>query len=173
MTERERRDRLPVAATVLALLVLWPGCHRSAPEQGTAGGELPTAGRIQGCWGLAPGDRGAAADTVRRWQDEGVLPGMVRLDTARVAETDAGELYEARAYVRSREAPGLLTAWRPLPPDSIRVERPGALAGLQLRLGVGPEALRGIAVVFTDAVGPGETGRRTAPVEARPEACPR
>lgn len=159
-------------ALVLALAAaVWAGCGRPMPETGTADRSL--AERVRGCWSLSPGEDGTAADTVRRWLEEGVLPGAIRLDSATIGETaGGGDLYRARAYVRSREQPRLLTSWWTVAPDSIRVETPGALAGMALRLATRPDGLSGTAVSFTDAVGPGGTGRATGPVEARPGTCP-
>lgn len=172
MTRRRDAPHRPFTATLAMTLVAaaWLGCQRPLPEAEEV--EPSMAARVQGCWSLSPGVDGAAADTVRRWLREGTLPGVVRLDTVRLAEAAEGDLYGARSYVRSREQPRLLSAWRTVGPDSIRVETPGALAGIVLRLEVAPEVLRGTAVTFSDAVAPGETGRTTGPVEARPGTCP-
>lgn len=172
MTCREDAPIRPVTAALALTLVAAAvgGCQRPLPE--VEEDEPAMTARVQGCWGLSAGADGAAADTVRRWLREGVLPEKVQLDTVSLAEAAEGDLYGARSYVRSREQPLLLTAWRPAGPDSIRVETPGALAGIALRLDVAPGVLRGTAVSFTDAVAPGETGRTTGPVEARPATCP-
>lgn len=154
-----------------ATLVL--GCQRPLPEE-----EQETlAERVEGCWALSARGDGGDAETVARWLEEGTLPGAVRLDTVRyepegAGEADAEERYAAWSYVYSRKQRDPFSAWSPMPPDSIRVETPGAMAGLQLRLEVGDAGLTGTAVSFTDAVGPGEEGRRSGPVGARPTECP-
>lgn len=164
------------AATVLAVaaaVVFATGCHQPPPDDGAvqAGG---LAGRVAGCWELAAAEEGAAADTLRRWKEEGAVPGVVRLDTARAETGGDGDRFVAWSYVHSRKQRRPLATWRPVGDDSLRVETPGAMAGTVLRLAVEPERLVGTASVFTDVrqLGQDTAGPATVPVEARRADCP-
>lgn len=145
-------------------------------EEGPEGAEVEAeslAERVQGCWELRPGPDGAAADTAESWLEARTLPRVIGLDTARMEREGSDSLHRAWSYQGSRQERRPFSAWRPVGPDSIRVETPGALAGTVLRLAVGEELLEGTAVVFTDVVQPGEDrGTRKAAVEARPTDCP-
>lgn len=161
----------------LALIVfvtLAAACRTPPPDDGDPGeaAAATMAQRLQGCWRLSPAGQGARADTVRSWMESGALPGVVRLDTARAEMGGETDYRVAWSYVHSRRMRRPLAAWRPVGSDSLRVQTPGALAGTVLRLAAEPDRLVGTATVFTDVVQPGESGRQSAPVEARPETCP-
>lgn len=157
------------AALALAALAL-SACQRPLPDDGEGVGLTQ---RIEGCWELTPAGDGTERERLRRWIEEGALPGVVRLDTARAETAGDGDYRVAWSYVHGRRQRRPLSAWRPVAGDSIRVETPGALSGAVLRLAVGPEILEGTGSVFTDVVEPGERpDARKAPVEARPGDCP-
>lgn len=149
-------------------------CRRPLPdEDGSGEAEVGSvAEQVAGCWELRPGTEGAAAGTTRRWLEDRTLPRTIGLDTVRMEAKDSDSLYRARSYRGSRATRRPFSAWRPVGADSIRVEAPGALAGVVLRLAVQAERLRGTATVFTDALRPGESARTTGPVEGRPRDCP-
>ena len=159
---------------IVAVASLLAACHPPPPDA-DAGLQVGLVERVSGCWELSPGAGGAEADTVRRWMEDGALPGAIRLDTARAEMgTRDEEFYVAWSYVHSRKQRRPLAAWRPAGGDSIWVETPGALAGTALRLEAGDERLAGTASVFTDVMEPGAPRRPyRAPVEARrAEQCP-
>lgn len=178
--ERRPPRASTVVATGLAVAVVavaTAACQRPMPDEegpeGLQAGSETLAERIQGCWALRPGPDGAAADTAERWLEARTLPRVIGLDTARMEREGSDSLYRAWSYRGSRQESRPFSAWRPFAPDSIRVETPGALAGVVLRLAVGEEPLEGTAVVFTDVVQPGgDGGIRKAPVEARRQDCP-
>lgn len=173
MSGRRVPRRWATLATA-ALVALTAACRTPPPDDGDPGGEAAATlvEQLEGCWRLAPAGQGAEAGTVRGWMESGALPAVVRLDTARAQQGGDAEYRVAWSYVHHRKMRRPLSAWRPVGSDSLRVETPGALAGTVLRLAAAPDRLVGTATVFTDAVAAGESGRESAPVEARPETCP-
>lgn len=132
-----------------------------------------TSGTVQGCWSLELPASQDGADSLGAWLPAGSLPSILQLDTARAAtEADAREIYRARSYVGRRVAAGPFSAWRWFSGDSILVDRPGALAGLTLRLTRADGHLEGVVTSYTDVMEPGEPTRRSAPVRATPASCP-
>lgn len=165
------------AGTALLLAALTAlstaACQRPLPDEDRESRGTPLVERVAGCWELAPAGGGAAADTVRRWVEEGILPGVIRLDTVRAGTGSEGAArYSAWSYVYSRKTRRPFAAWLPQDGDSLRVETPGAMSGAVLRLAVRPDTLVGTATVFTDVVQPGDGGPTTLGVEAGRVSCP-
>lgn len=153
----------------LLLLLLAGGCARtggedSAPDE--ARSESEALAEWRGCYALSVEDPD--------WR----LPAAVALDSVPLQGWEAfSERYERVLQVRSfgertsrsRDTP--FAFWRPLEGDSITLGHPGALAGVTLRLGREEEGGRGMALAFTDAIEPGESGRDSTTVRLAPLPC--
>lgn len=154
----------------LALLVA-VGCRRPMPETEQATVEQSA---VAGCWELdvTPGDM--PDDSIPSWLAGAGLPTTLVLDTTRASAGGEGgtPVYEAHSYHGMRRESQPFSAWRPLPGDSVMVDRPGALAGFTLRLAPADGDLSGILTSFTDAMEPGRPSRRTTPVRATRASCP-
>jgi hypothetical protein len=185
MGPTQRRPNIlsaPVLATCAAVLVGsvlasgLQGCRSLENETATTserarGDEDPT--RLRGCWKLNLQARGVQRDSLRDWLPAGSLPSIVELDTTRAGPSGQDGVYEAYSWSDSRRSSRPFSVWRPLGPDSIRVQRAGALAGTMLQLRVAEERLVGEVVVYGDAGMGGTPERREGALEATPARCPR
>lgn len=155
---------------LLSLLAAW-GC---APVPSPSGDGMASSGGAQGCWSLTVTAEGEEPGTLPSWLPRRSVPETVELDSARLRPDDEEGPHRAYSWFGGRRETTPFSAWTPMEgSDSVRVERPGALAGVQLRLAPTDGALSGVFVSFTDAVEPGASGRRTAAVRAERVSCPR
>lgn len=166
---RRLRGTVAVAAA-LAVSTVGACAPRPSPSDDgpAAAGEGP-----HGCWSLTVTAEGEEPGTLPSWLPRRSVPEVVELDSARLRPGEEGGPYRAHSWIGGRREGAPFSAWAPIEgSDSLRVERPGALAGLQLRLAPSDGALAGVLVSFTDAVEPGDSGRRTAAARAERVACP-
>lgn len=166
-----RRVRVLTAAVVLAVVLTATACRRPMPEAdvGADGSGIP------GCWQVDVVAHDVSGDSTPADLAGASLP-LLRLDTTRVdVGAESGEqvpIFEAGSYDGTRLESRPFSAWRRLPPDSLLVYRPGALAGYTLRLARDDGAFVGTLTSYTDAMEPGRPSQRTAPVRATPAPCP-
>lgn len=155
----------------LVIVLVVAACSRQPPGDRL---QRPSAFHpVQGCWSVEVVARGARLDSIRGWLSPGSLPTVLRLDTVRAERaTDELEIFRARSYFDGRPEGGPFSAWRWLAADSILVERPGAMAGITLRMVRADSLLTGVLTSFTDVMEPGRPTRRTAPVRASSASCP-
>lgn len=165
---RRLRGTVAVAA---ALAVSTAGA--CAPRPSPSGGSADAGQGPPGCWSLTVTAEGEEPGTLPSWLPRRSVPEVVELDTVRLRSGEEGGPHRAYSWVGGRRETAPFSAWAPIEgSDSLRVERPGALAGLQLRMAPSDGAMTGLVVSFTDAVEPGDSGRRTASARAERVACP-
>lgn len=154
---------------VLALL-LWVGpgaCQTEPPRTGTR-----SRLALAGCWSLELQEDELERDSLREWLPRGTLPGVLELDTAEAGRSGGEERFAAYSWFDGRRETDPFSAWTRISGDSIRVQKPGALSGLMLRLTGTGDTLTGSVVRFTDVRRLDEPGRRRARVRARSVECP-
>lgn len=176
-----------VIATCIAFLAggafvsVLQGCHQlkggtsSAGETNTA--SSPAQGdstqlQVAGCWKLSLQATGPQRDSLRAWFPRGSLPSVVELDTARAEPASRDTIYKAYSWFDGRRETRPFSIWRPMGPDSIRVERARALSGTMMDLAVADGKLTGDVIVYGDAGMIGKPTRRKGPLEATPTQCP-
>jgi hypothetical protein len=134
--------------------------------------KAPLSSRVHGCWTLRLQAQGTARDSLRAWLPAGSLPALVELDSAREASADEAPVYTAHSWFNDRRGSDPFSVWRPLGPDSIRVQRAGALAGVMLQLGPANDTLSGHVIVYRDVGRSNTTNHRMGPVTMTPARCP-
>jgi len=145
------------------------------PTANEKSGQRSIQDRLFGCWKLRLTAEGAKRDSLRSRLPSGSLPSIIELDTTRVESAEGDSVYKAHAHGLRPGLTSPFSVWRPSGDDSIRVERPGAMAGTTLQLKPTGDKLVGNVVVFTDAGGMNqsiEDLRRRGSVEAVPVECP-
>lgn len=156
------------------LTTILPGCQHTDGTTGAADRAQRDSLRSQvhGCWSLAVTAEGAQHDSLRAWLPAGSLPDIVELDTVRAESSAEAPVYAAHSWVDGRRKDQPFSVWRPHGPDSIRVQRAGALAGVMLQVAPTNDALTGNVIVYRDVSMANTPTQRNGPVRMAPTRCP-